>query len=66
MISSFTVDDEGQFDLLDKFQVCLSSGKKFTAVLKEDRLIKSLYDDPELYQSVGREFCVIFDIMYAN
>ena len=48
------------FDLLDKFQVCLTSGEKFTVVLK-DCLIKSLYDDPEFYQSIGRESCVIFD-----
>ena len=65
-ISSFTANNSENFDLLDKFEVCLTDGEKFTAVLKEDCIIESLYNDPEFYESVGREYCVIFDIMYSK
>ena len=66
LISSFAANSSGNFDLLDKFEICLTGGEEFTAVLKEDCIIQSLYNDPEFYESVGREYCVIFDIMYAK
>ena len=61
-ISSFTASNSENFDLLDKFEVCLTDGEKFTAVLKEDCIIECLYNDPEFYESVGHEYCVVFDI----
>ena len=65
-ISSFTASNSENFDLLDKFEVCLNDGEKFTAVLKEDCIIECLYNDPEFYESVGHEYCVVFDIMYSK
>ena len=65
-VSSFTANNDNRFDLLDKFDVYLTAGEELTAILKEDCVIKSLYNDPEFYQSVGREFCVISDIMYSK
>lgn len=56
-ISSFTANNDGRFNPLDKFVFCLTTGEQFTAILKEDCIIKFLYNDPE--------FCVIFD-MYSK
>lgn len=64
-ILSFKVNDHG-FDLLDKFDVSLSDGDKFVAVLKEEKIIKALYSDPNFYGSIGQEFCLMYDIMYAK
>ena len=52
--------------MLDKFEICLAGGEELTALLKDDCIIKSLYNDPEFYESVGREYCLIFDIMYSK
>ena len=65
-ISSFAANSSGNYDLLDKFEICLTGGEEFTAVLKQDCIIKSRYNDPEFCESVGREYCLIFDIMYSK
>ena len=65
-ISSFAANSSGNFDLLDKFEICLTGGEEFTAVLREDCIIQRLYNDPDFYELVGREYCIIFDIMYSK
>ncbi len=57
---------KNEFDLLDKFQVSLSDGLSFTAVLQEEDIIQMLYCNPAFFGAVGREFCIIFDIFYAK
>jgi hypothetical protein len=64
-ITKFMPEKNG-FDLLDKFQVSLSNGHSFTAVLQEEEIIQMLYCNPAFYGAAGREFCIVFDIFYAK
>ncbi len=34
--------------------------------LHEQELITALYTDTDFYTSIGQEFCIIFDVMYAK
>lgn len=58
--------EQNEFDLLDKFQVTLSSGSSFTVVLQEEEVIQMIYCNPTFIEAVGREFCILFDIFYAK
>ena len=62
-VTTFSVEKDG-FDLRDKFRVTLSDGSSSIYVLQEDQLIQMLYTNPTFYQAVGREFCIIYDIIY--
>ena len=44
----------------------LSDTTEFLVILQEDAVIKALYKNPLFYQAVGREFCVIFEVMYSK
>lgn len=50
----------------DSFAVTYTDGTEETVFLQEEEVIKALYTDSEFYTSVGQEFCIIFDIMYAK
>lgn len=44
----------------------MSDRSSFTAVLQDENIIQMLYCDPTFFEAVGREFCIIFDILYAK
>ena len=63
---SFTREVVDEFNLSDIYKVILSNKAEFLVVLQEDAVIKALYTNPLFYQAIGREFCIIFDIMYSK
>ena len=54
------------FDLVDKYVVTLSDRSVLTVVLQESKVIESLYNESNFYQSAGQEFCIIFDVLYSK
>ncbi len=50
----------------DIYKVTVSDKTEFSVVLQEDAMIKALYTNPLFYDPIGREFCIIFDIMYSK
>ena len=63
---SFTREVVDEFNLSDIYKVILSNKAEFLVVLQEDAVIKALYTNLLFYQAIGREFCIIFDIMYSK
>ena len=55
-----------EFTLSEVFHVKLGNGESLEVVLKEECVIKALYMDVEFYTTVGQEFCLVSDIMYAK
>ena len=65
-VTAFTKCSPKKFCLAEVFQVTLSHGEEKQVVFEEEEVIKALYEDSSFYSAVGREFCLIFDIMYAK
>jgi hypothetical protein len=68
-IKSFEKTETTEFSVSEIYSIILGEGPKetiLTVVLQEQEVIKALYTDPRFYSSIGQEFCIIFDIMYAK
>lgn len=65
-VKSFQKAETTDFTLSDTFRVVLDDGKEETVALQEQEVISALYTDADFYTSVGQEFCIIFDVMYAK
>jgi hypothetical protein len=35
-------------------------------VLQDEEVITAIYRNTQFYQSIGHEFCIVFDVMYAK
>ena len=55
-----------QFSLSETFQVELSNEEMAKVIFDEEALIESLYTDLQFYWAIGQQFCLVFDIFYAN
>ena len=65
-VASFERINDNHFDLQERYILKLSDGLSRQVVFREDLFIRCLYTDATLYNTVGREFCVRFDIFYAK
>ena len=64
-ITSF-LKSEQEFNLKDQFTLGTSNSEFFDVVLKEEEIIKAIYKNPDFYGSLGREFCIFFDVAFAK
>ena len=58
--------NDNNFDLQERYILKLFDGSSLQVVFCEDLFIHCLYTDATLYNTVGRECCVIFDIFYTK
>lgn len=65
-VTKFTKCSPKKFCLAEVFQVTISNDEELQVVFEEEEVIKALYDDSSFYSARGREFCLIFDIMYSK
>lgn len=65
-IKVFLKAESTEFTLSETYSVILDDERVVTVVLQEQVIINALYTDPKFYTSIGQEFCIIFDIMYAK
>jgi len=65
-VKAFIVHKPATFTLHDVFQVELENGDLFVVAFDEKKFLNLLYTDSCLYSIIGREFCLIFDIVYAK
>jgi hypothetical protein len=65
-IKRFEKAEATEFTLSDVYNIELDNGKEETVFLHEQELITALYTDTDFYTSIGQEFCIIFDVMYAK
>ena len=65
-IKRFTRVEASEFTLSDQYCVVLDSGQTEMMFLQEQEVITALYTDTDFYTSVGQEFCIVFDVMYAK
>ena len=65
-LKSFQKAESTEFTLSEVYSIVLDNGDRETVVLQEQELISALYTDPQFYSSVGQEFCIIFDVLYAK
>lgn len=54
------------FNLLEKFDVVLGSGKATAVVSQKEKFVKALYEDLQIYNVTGHDFCAIFDVIYSK
>eukprot|EP00112_Aurelia_sp_Birch-Aquarium-sp1_P019527 Seg4842.1 transcript_id=Seg4842.1/GoldUCD/mRNA.D3Y31 product="hypothetical protein" protein_id=Seg4842.1/GoldUCD/D3Y31 len=54
------------FTLADAFDLKTNTGLVHQVTLQEDKVIECLYTDSELYSLAGREFCIVFNHMFAK
>ncbi len=54
-IESF-FQSENKFSIQDHFTLRKSNGESFEGVLKEEDILKAIYEHPNIYESLGREF----------
>ena len=66
MIEKFLKSLPQEFHLTEMFTIKLNNGREIDVIFQEDDMIRALYLDSSFYSEVGPEFCLIFDIMYAN
>ena len=55
-----------EFSLYQKFKLTLSSGLSVVATLNESYFINQLYMNDTLYQDVGKEGCILYDIVLGS
>lgn len=64
-VTSFSkIDDESEINPI--FEIGFSNGVFSKVILVEKNVIEALYTEPQFYNEVGREFCLVYDIMYAK
>lgn len=57
---------QSEFDLMEKYDVILSDDTSFMVAFEEDNFIQEMYTNEAVYGSIGKEFCVIFDVFYGK
>ena len=65
-ITELKAIEPASFSLTETFSVTLNDGRVFQVAFHEKNLIKALNTDQNFYFSVGQEFCIISDVMYAT
>ena len=51
---------------MDKYDVKLSDKSSMKVVLQEEKVITAINTNTQFYQSIGQEFCIIFDVLFAK
>ncbi len=65
-VTSFRKYNDKSFDLVGKYDVKLSDESSMKVVLQDEEVITAIYRNTQFYQSIGQEFCIVFDVMYAK
>ena len=65
-VIQFAPVDSSNFTLRETFEVTFQDGETYVVSFNEKLLIHFLYTDSFFYSQLGREFCLVFDIMYAK
>ena len=66
IVAFMRINDDGPFDLREKYHLELADWSNHRVVFSEHRFIRSLYVDATFYNAVGTEFCLVFDVFYAK
>ncbi len=65
-VTSLQRVQDHKFDLSARYHVVLSDKSAYEVVLQENAIIAALYTNRTFYESVGQEFCIVFDILFAK